>query len=150
MTIKFELNDAGDFTYDNVTVEGKVSRKGQRIRKLNEIRMRSDTQATPPNSYTSNNETEKICEVIVSDFLHRFQVKNPELQFFNQLLILAENEFGISKCVCSTLKPTLLPYPSIHDSIECSEFVAHFLDYEPLKETCQPPKVLPSPSQVLK
>ena len=147
MTIKFELNDAGDSAYNNVTMEGRISRKGQRAQKLN---CNKEERVPPANTYTANSETEKICEAIVSDFVRRFQGKYPESQFHNRLLIMAENEFGVSKCVCSTLKPTLLPYPSIHDSTECSHFVAHYLDYEPLKDPWQPPTLLPSPSQVLK
>ncbi len=148
MTIKIELNDAAaESAYDNVTVEGRISRKVQRIEKLN---CDVESRLSAAKSYTENNETEKICGAIVSDFVKRFNETHPELQSHHPLFITADNEFGVPKCVCSTLKSTLLPYPSIHDSFECSRFVANYFDYEPLEDQYQPPKYLPSPTQVLR
>ena len=142
--MKFVLDTSDITNCDNVTVEGRTSQKENRTREL-----MNNEQCSAP-SYKENNESENACNAIVSDFVQRLQREYPESSIHNRLMIVAENEFGVSKCVCSTLKPTLLPHPSIYNSSDCSRFVANYLHYEPLKEPSQPPKLLPSPSQVLK
>jgi hypothetical protein len=66
-----------------------------------------------------------------------------------QLFLTAPNEYGITKFVCGTLRPTELPYREVYDLDKCCEFVANFLHYEPLDSTCTTPACLPSPTQVL-
>jgi hypothetical protein len=66
-----------------------------------------------------------------------------------QLFLTAPNEYGVTKFVCGTLRPTELPYREVYDLDKCCEFVANFLHYEPLDSTCTTPACLPSPTQVL-
>ena len=145
MASHFNKNGNDESSLDNVTFEGRTSTKSLRTRK---IKCNESCFLAAPSSYTEKNEKESICEAIASDFAQIFMERYP--QFSNRLMVMAENEFQVSKCVCSTLKPELLPYPTIHDSTECSDFIAHYFDYEPLEDPCNHPKTLPSPSQVLR
>lgn len=131
------------------TVEGRTSTKEIRICNVSE-RNSNDTisQETAPKSYISNTEKEKICLANILDFTQLFLRDNRHLR--DRLYITSKNEFGVSKCVCSTIRPELLPFPKLHDIDECSKFVSHYMDYEPLEDPCKPPCTLPSPSQVLK
>jgi hypothetical protein len=126
----------------NATVEGRTFTKDIRVNKLKE----NSIDNSVPSSYTTNSDAEKICLAIISDFQSEFKKDNPYLL---EHFIACENEYQISKCVCTTLKPELLPYPAVYDVDGCSEFVSQYLDYEPLKDPCKPPTCLPSPSQVL-
>lgn len=119
-----------------VTAEGRISNKVRRCQSLLAAHEQSSIE------YTENNEREEECEAILQKFIQ----EHPDLK--EKLFLSAENEFGIRKCLCSTLKPTLLPYPEIYNSRECAEFVSQFLEYEPL-DSCCPPTILPSPTQVL-
>ena len=131
----------GSFQIDiPVTVEGRTSQKRHRCQTL--VRCEQSVSSAPL-CYKKNSEKERICEAIVDEYVQN----NPHLR--QRLFIMCKNEFGVSKCVCSTLKPTLLPYPDIYDSSDCSRFVAHFLHYEPLEIPDQSPQILPSPSQIL-
>lgn len=35
--------------------------------------------------------------------------------------------------VCTTIRPTVLPYPDLEDWQKCSKFVGEHLNYEPLE-----------------
>ena len=135
------MTNAGNFS---VTVEGRTCTKKYRCQKL--VRC-EESVSNAPVSYKENNEREIICEAIFNDYAQKLAKTFPHL--CQRLFVMPDNEFAVPKCVCSTLKPTLLPYPAIYDSSDCSSFVAHFLDYEPLENPDLPPNVLPSPSQVL-
>jgi len=123
-----------------VTVEGRTSQKRHRCQILVTC---EQSVSNAPLCYKQNSEKERICEAIVNEYAQN----NPHLR--QKLFVMSKNEFGVSKCVCSTLKPTLLPYPDMYDSADCSSFVAHFLHFEPLEISDQSPQILPSPSQVL-
>ena len=71
----------------------------------------------------------------------------------NSLFLIAKNEYGVDKLVCTTIRPTLLPYPELGgcDTLEsCAVFVAHFLQYECLVNAHQLPSYLPSSMHILK
>ncbi|KAG5176116.1 hypothetical protein JKP88DRAFT_171511 [Tribonema minus] len=76
----------------------------------------------------------------------QFDALHPER---GHLFLTVPNEFGVTKFVCSTLRPTELPYRKIYDLNNCVDFIAHYLHYEPLETPCAPPACLPSPAQVL-
>jgi len=61
----------------------------------------------------------------------------------------AENEFGVRKLVCSTVRPTQLPFPELYDMHGCASFLAGYIIYEPLEPPMEPPKVLFSPTETL-
>lgn len=82
----------------------------------------------------------------VSNFLEQFSKIYPKRA---QPYMIAENECGVPKFICSTLRPTQLQYSEIYDMHECAIFLAGYMQYEPLDPPTQPPAVLPSPSKAL-
>lgn len=128
----------------NVTVEGRTCTKGIRVGKL---RSNDACYQSAPKSYITNTDTEQFCLNLVSDFLSIVKKENDGLS--QPAFIVAENEFGVKKCVCTTLKPQLLPYPAVYNLDECSAFVSQYMEFEPLEDPCEPPICIPSPSQVL-
>ncbi len=63
--------------------------------------------------------------------------------------MIAENEYGVDKFVCSTVRPTVLPIPELYDLYECASFLAGFIIYEPLDPQTEMPKQLFSPTATL-
>eukprot|EP00605_Chrysophyceae_sp_TOSAG23-4_P002278 GSChrysophyteH1.ASY1.ANO1.2523.1 assembled CDS len=61
----------------------------------------------------------------------------------------ADNEYGVKKLVCSTVRPTQLPFPELYDMYGCASFLAGYIIYEPLEPPQEPPKVLFSPTETL-
>jgi hypothetical protein len=49
------------------------------------------------------------------------------------LYLLPPNECGVPKLVCTTLRPTQLPYTELYDLPAAAQFVADFITYEPLE-----------------
>lgn len=123
----------------NFTFEGNKSRKKDRIKKLQELKGKINV----PSSYVCNSEKEEICNLLVNRFISENKVSDFE-EF-----VTVKNEFHVIKCVCLTLKPSLLPYPNLYDANDCAHFVANFFEYEDLEDNCRAPEFLPSPSQVI-
>lgn len=65
------------------------------------------------------------------------------------LLIAPKNECGKRKFICSTLRPTKLPFTQLYDYIGCAKFTANYLEYEELAEPNELPEVMPSPANVI-
>lgn len=61
---------------------------------------------------------------------------------------MAKNEYDVPKFVSTTIHPTELPFKDVYDYQECADFVANFLDYEPLEHATRTPSYLPSSTQV--
>lgn len=53
------------------------------------------------------------------------------------------------KFVCTTVRPTQLPYKQLYDYDSCAAFVADYIRYEPLELPTSLPRHLPSPTAVL-
>ena len=66
-----------------------------------------------------------------------------------KLLLAPKNECGKRKFICTTLRPTKLPYTELYEWDKCSKFVADFLEYEELQIPNKLPKLVPSPANVL-
>jgi len=66
-----------------------------------------------------------------------------------KLLLAPKNECGKRKFICTTLRPTKLPYTELYEWDKCAKFVADFLEYEELQIPNKLPKVIPSPANVL-
>ena len=50
-----------------------------------------------------------------------------------ELLLTPVNEMGIRKFICSTIRPTKMPYVELYDYKNASKFVADYVEYEELK-----------------
>ena len=59
------------------------------------------------------------------------------------------NECGKRKFICTTIRPTKLPYTDLYDYKDCAQFVSNYLEYEELAIPDQLPDRIPSPANVL-
>mmetsp|Transcript_30520 Transcript_30520/g.33312 ORF Transcript_30520/g.33312 Transcript_30520/m.33312 type:complete len:713 (+) Transcript_30520:64-2202(+) len=123
------------------TAEGHLNTKLQRQQDLYKTKF-----DTSPVSYKTNTTKEELCLEYINSFTDQYMniYKKRTVPF-----MVAENEFGVSKCVCSTLRPTLIPVPEVYDLYECASFLAGYNLYEPLDPPNEPPKYLFSPLSVL-
>jgi hypothetical protein len=83
----------------------------------------------PPRSYFENTSKEELVLEHVLEYKRQFKV----IYDPNRKLILApKNESGKRKFICTTLRPTKLPYTELYEWDKCSKFVADFIEYEEL------------------
>jgi hypothetical protein len=116
-----------------------------KTRRIHDFR-REITSSKPPPSYSSNSTKEELCMEYVNSFLEQYANVYPKRVL---PYMIAENECGVPKFICSTLRPTQLQFSEIYDMHECAIFLAGYMQYEPLDPPTQPPSVLPSPCQSL-
>jgi hypothetical protein len=123
------------------TSDGKLNTKIQRQKDL-----KYESSALFPESYKTNSIKEELCLEYIRSFIDQYK----EIHINRKVpYIVAENEMGIKKFVCTTVRPTLIPIPELYDMYECASFIAGFILYEPLDPPTEPPKHLFSPLQVL-
>ncbi|OQR93206.1 hypothetical protein THRCLA_22330 [Thraustotheca clavata] len=122
------------------TVAGVVSTKHRRLEDcgINDM----------PLSYTCNSNKELLCLEYVANFRKQFEELIADSDR-PPLYLCPPNECGIPKFVCTTVRPTLLPYLELYNLEKVATFVSGLIEYEPLGDPCRPPKCLPSPSAVL-
>lgn len=125
---------------DLCTVQGLRPTKQQRLEVLASRRV----PLAP--SYTANTLKEELCLEYVEHFRRQFVQLFPDRK---PLFLVARNEAGVPKFVCSTLRPTQLPYKPLYTLQGAASFVASYMDYEPLAHPLELPQFLPSPSTVL-
>ncbi|XP_050528015.1 dynein regulatory complex subunit 7-like [Daktulosphaira vitifoliae] len=100
-----------------------------------------------PDSYVSNTNIEKVVLLYANNYIKQFETKYP---YRRQLLLVHENECGYQKCICTTIKPSILPYSDLCDLKSCSQFIANYMTYVPLSNPILVPKQVKSPALVLK
>ena len=66
-----------------------------------------------------------------------------------ELLLAPQNECGKRKFICTTIRPTKLPFTELYNYADCAKFVSNYLEYEELVVPDQLPEVIPSPANVL-
>ena len=66
-----------------------------------------------------------------------------------KLLLAPKNERGIRKFICTTIRPTKLPYTELYHWEKCAKFIADYLEYEELPDPDKFPEMIPSPANVL-
>ena len=124
------------------TADGRLNTKANRIQSL-----RRQSSESVPASYKSNTTKEELCFEYISAFIEQFSSIYPKRRI---PYMIAENEYGVRKFVCSTMRPTQLPITELYDMYECASFLSGYCIYEPLDPPSQPPKVLASPTLTLK
>ncbi|KDO23978.1 hypothetical protein SPRG_10675 [Saprolegnia parasitica CBS 223.65] len=122
------------------TVAGVVSTKHRRLED-------AAGDVAPP-SYTANTNKELLCLEYVANFRKQFEELLPD-SGRPPLYLCPPNECGIPKFVCTTLRPTLLPFLELYNLEKLATFVSGLIEYEPLADPCKPPLCLPSPAAVL-
>jgi len=100
-----------------------------------------------PSSYRENSTKEKLVLAYAENFrrqyVHLYRDRKP-------LLLNPVNEVYTEKLVCTTLKPTQLPYEELYDWDGASEFVADYLNFIPLDPPYELPDRLLSPTTIIK
>ena len=96
-----------------------------------------------PSSYKVNSTKEELCFEYIKQFNEQFKALYP---FRKPLYMIADNEVGVPKFVCSTLRPSQLPYQELYDLYEVASFLSGYMIYEPLDSPFISPPVLCSPS----
>ena len=66
-----------------------------------------------------------------------------------KLLLAPKNEKSIRKFICTTIRPTKLPFTELYEWEKCSKFIADYLEYEELSDPTKFPTVITSPANVL-
>ncbi|KAJ1334440.1 hypothetical protein BSLG_007595 [Batrachochytrium salamandrivorans] len=97
-------------------------------------------------SYYSNSPKEKLILQYIDNFNRQYSQLYPGRK---ELLLTVPNEFGTNKFVCTTIRPTQLPYKELYDYRSAASFVADFISYEPLMPPHELPKTLHSPTYTL-
>ncbi|KAH1006641.1 hypothetical protein HUJ05_007353 [Dendroctonus ponderosae] len=84
-----------------------------------------------PDSYLKNSRKEKLLLLYAENFRRQFCCKFPNRK---PLFLACDNECGLQKMVCTTLRPTILPHAEMYTWSDCSRFLADHIKYEPLDE----------------
>jgi hypothetical protein len=99
-----------------------------------------------PRAYFENSSKEELCLEHVLEYQRQFKIIYDPLR---ELLLAPKNECGKRKFICTTIRPTKLPYPELYDYVGCAKFVSDYLEYEELAEPNVLPEIIPSPANVL-
>nr|CCA24118.1 conserved hypothetical protein [Albugo laibachii Nc14] len=111
------------------------------------LRLEDDLLDDIPETYEANTLKEQLCLEYVSQFCGHFEQMYPSRK---SLYMCPLNERGIKKFVCTTIRPTLLPYAELYEWITLASFISGMIQYEPLVNARLPPRILPSPTFNLK
>ena len=122
------------------TADGKLNTKEKRVADLRK------SASSASFSYHTNSTKEELCFEYIQTFLDQYKELYPKRTL---PYMIAENEYGVKKFVCTTLRPTQMPVPELYDLHEAASFLAGYIVYEPLDPPGEPPKALLSPTQTL-
>lgn len=123
------------------TSQGLLNTKKQR-----QSQICKENLSSIPASYKLNTIKEELCLEYIYSFLSQFQISYPSRK---APFLIAENEYGVKKFVCSTLRPTQMNIAELYDLYECASFISGYIQYEPLDPPFEPPQYLFSPHRVL-
>lgn len=99
-----------------------------------------------PRCYTENTSKEELVLEHVLEYNRQFKIIYQPLR---ELLLAPKNECGKRKFICTTIRPTKLPFVELYEWESCAKFVADFLEYEELAHPDKLPERIPSPANVL-
>ncbi|XP_041350936.1 dynein regulatory complex subunit 7-like [Gigantopelta aegis] len=99
-----------------------------------------------PASYKDNLPKEKLilqyCDNFCRQYVHLYRDRKP-------LFVNPINECGVEKFICTTLRPTQLPFKELYNWEGAADFVADYLSFEPLEPPYELPPRLISPATVI-
>ena len=101
---------------------------------------------TLPPCYTSVTPAEQRALAAAAAFGSRWVAEHP---WRPTPWLVAVNECGTPKLVCTTLRRTMLPHPELHDLPGVCRLLAEFFTYEPPQRAGAPPPQLASPTATL-
>ena len=99
-----------------------------------------------PRCYTENTSKEELVNQHVDEYEHQFKVIYDPLR---KLLLMPKNEREVKKFICTTIRPTKLPYTQLYEWDKCAKFISDYLEYEELGDPTDFPVHIPSPANVL-
>jgi hypothetical protein len=102
--------------------------------------------ADGPRCYYENSSKEELVLEHVLEYQRQFKIIYDSLR---ELLLAPQNECHKRKFICTTIRPTKLPFVELYDWEKCSKFIADFLEYEELTSPDEYPTQIPSPANVL-
>ena len=117
-----------------VSLEGLNSTKSSRTKSA--LHLAKSSPQTLPSTYITNTPKESLSHQYITLFRNNFTKLFPTR---TPLYLTAPNEFKVTKFVCNTLRPTQLQFRELYDVQKCADFVANYLDYEPLENPLTPP-----------
>ena len=100
----------------------------------------------PPRCFFENTSKEELVLEHVLEYKRQFKVIYDPLR---KLKLCPKNESGIRKFICTTIRPTKLPFVELYEWDKCAKFVADYLEYEELEEPLKFSPICPAPSNVL-
>ena len=104
------------------------------------------TWENPPLCYIENTQKEQLVLEHVRDYEKQLMLT---YRTDRKLLLYPPNECNVRKFICSTMRPTQMPFLELYDWEKCAEFITNFIQYEELEPPNQFPQVIPSPSNIL-
>lgn len=99
-----------------------------------------------PRSYIENTSKEELVLEHVLEYARQFKIIYDPTR---ELLLAPINECGKRKFVCSSIRPTKMPFTELYSYENCAKFVADYLEYEELVVPNALPETIPSPANVL-
>ena len=99
-----------------------------------------------PKTFTSMTPKERKLSNHVEEFQRIF---GQLYRHRRPLFLMPRNECGVSKFVSTTVRPSQLAFTELYELKGVVQFVADFLQYEPLEDPLHPPTNLASPMSVL-
>ncbi|PIK54161.1 putative coiled-coil domain-containing protein [Apostichopus japonicus] len=100
-----------------------------------------------PLTYKDNDNKERLVLAYAENFrlqyVHLYRDRKP-------LFLNPVNECGTEKFVCTTIRPTLLPFHELYNFDGCAELVADYITFDGLDPPIELPKTMVSPATVLK
>jgi hypothetical protein len=81
----------------------------------------------PPRCYFENTSKEELVLEHVLEYKKQFKVIYDAQR---KLLLAPRNEMRMRKVICTTIKPTKLPFTELYDWDKCAKFISNYLEYE--------------------
>ena len=111
---------------------------------------RCEVFASSGSLYTSYKENTLKEELILEHVIQFKKEFNLTIDAKREILLYPQNECGKYKFICSTVRPTKVPYPELYDYKKCAKFISEFFEYEELNPPTEFPKIIPAPDNVVK
>ena len=99
-----------------------------------------------PRCYTENTSKEELVLQHVDEYARQFEVIYDPLR---KLLLQPINECNKQKFICTTIRPTKLPFVDLYNYEDAAKFIASYIEFEELQIPNKLPTYIPSPANVL-
>ena len=82
-----------------------------------------------PRTYFENTSKEELVNEHVLEYKNQFEIMYDAQR---PLLLIPLNERGVKKFICTTIRPTKLPFTELYEWDKCAKFISDYLEYEEL------------------